>query len=118
MGLCSSAPKTPAPPPAPPIPKQVIMKPESDPLRQSLREMREIRKGVKVEKENKELKSEGKATQCKECGHIMPHITTRNCTCHADCCPNYNGNSSCTIFRKISRLSTTSRSEECSMQSN
>lgn len=63
-----------------------------------MKEMNTVRKSVHI---NEEL---DQSNQCKECSYVMPHITTRNCTCHKPNCTKYTENKSCTIFRKISKL--------------
>jgi hypothetical protein len=101
MGCTSTKPDIPD---APPVPHPDLTR-QTSPLANALKEMRVIRKVVHDKKENEQLRNEGKATQCADCGEIMPHITTRKCTCHSMSCDKHNPNSSCTIFRKVSRLS-------------
>ena len=73
-------------------------------LHAALSEMRIIRKVIHDKKENEALYREGKATECTLCLYIMPHVTTRRCTCHGMSCERHNPASSCTIFRKVSKI--------------
>lgn len=121
MGLCSSNDSNITIPPAPPVPAVLPRKLTRDPVpspravpsprslsneqfQESLNEMKKLRKPIHDKKENEDLHAEGKAVQCTECGHVMPHLTTRKCTCHSVVCKYRNPQSSCTIFRKISRI--------------
>jgi hypothetical protein len=89
-------------PPAPHINKCINTQ-----LHSALTEMRTLRKVHAKQKEDKKDLIEGNATQCQECYGIMPHITTRTCTCHEQDCSRYKSTKSCTIFRRISKLDST-----------
>ena len=103
MGLCTSNNKNipPAPPVVPPPP--VVREPRAE-LNDSLKEMKKLRKPIHDKEENEILCDEGKAVLCGECQNAMPHITSRECTCHNVWCSKHNGCKSCTIYRKISRI--------------
>jgi len=112
MGICSSNNKNiphappapprvaPPPPPAPPVRTASV----NTMLNESLHEMNKIRKPIHDKAENEVLRDEGKAVLCCECQEAMPHITSRECTCHNSWCSKHNTGKSCTIYRKISRI--------------
>ena len=66
-------------------------------------EMKEIRNAYKLQKKIYNLKKNNEK-MCAECHSTMVHIVSRVCTCHRQNCSKYKTTSSCTIFRKITKL--------------